>query len=151
MNDYTLSLSAERSTSNFSFRDSISRLHFSFLFSFFFSTAFNRGTMESWDVLVLSWISSLAALFGERALSRMFTGFIFAPFTEVHLCGSPLVPLLIALQPLPGIPRRDRKTYPRSPFLTFLRWSINNSKKERRKGFSRRSIDIKEEEDNEFY
>lgn len=60
--------SAERSTSSFSFRDSVSPFHFAFPFSSVFSTAFNRGTMDRGDSSFLG--SPLSLVSSGRELYR---------------------------------------------------------------------------------
>lgn len=97
----------------------------------------NRGTYSSFLGSPLSLLSSGRELYREclQGLSSHPSQWFTYAVVPLSPC---LYPTLASFGP--GIPRRDRKTYPRSPFLTFLRRSINNSKKERRKGFSRRSI-----------
>lgn len=143
MNDYTLFLSfsllqQKLFIPRFNFS---SPFFFSFLLLFFprllIAEQWNRGTYSSFLGSPLSLLSSGRELYREclQGLSSHPSQWFTYAVVPLSPC---LYPTLASFGP--GIPRRDRKTYPRSPFLTFLRRSINNSKKERRKGFSRRSI-----------
>lgn len=107
--------SAERSTSSFSFRDSVSPFHFAFAFSSVFSTAFNRGTMDRGDSSFLG--SPLSLVSSGRELYRECLQGLSSHPSQRFVLTYALVPLSPCSYPTLARTRDargGRKTCPRS-------------------------------------